>query len=243
MRLVVLLLAAVCGCTPAASDALVLRAYDVPAEHAAELQGIVEGLLWVGKDQPRRGSAALAPSGQLLVSAPAGFQPGIADVIAKLKSGPATTAPTITLDYWIVLGASAAADTKGALVAPEIGPALDALLKSQGGMKLALMERLSVSSQSGSDGRAEGSLWQTKQTAAVHGDKVVADIDIRGMRIQGDLQTRVEIPIGKIVVLGQAGSKLGGPAREMLVDPDLAKAADVGTATAFYIVRAQVEGK
>ena len=85
--------AALVACSPAAPaapalshDDLVLKAYDVPSEQASELQGIINGLLYVAHDQPRHGSASLAPSGQLLVAAPAAFHPGIADVVAKLKS-------------------------------------------------------------------------------------------------------------------------------------------------------------
>src|SRR5690242_13932371 len=83
------------------SGDLVLKAYAVPSEQASELEGIIDGLLYVAKDAPRKGSAALTPSGQLLVAAPASFQPGIADVIAKLKSAPPKPAPTVHIDYWI----------------------------------------------------------------------------------------------------------------------------------------------
>ncbi len=237
-----------CPAAPAAAavagaEPLVLKAYDVPAEQAAEFQGIIQGLLSVGKDQPRRGTAALTPSGQLLVSAPAGFQPGIAEAIAKLSSSPAVRAPTVTLDYWIVAGARAAEGTPGKDVAPEVAGVIDAIEKSQGPMKLALLERLTLSSQSGSSGSVEGSLAYASQTASLHGDKVVAQIDVRGTRMKGALNARVEIPVGKSLVLGQAGVMLGGASSVALSDEALAQAGDKGTLTAFYIVRATVDGE
>ena len=214
-----------------ASD-LVLKAYDVPAEQASELEGIIDGLLYVAKDAPRKGSAALTPSGQLLVAAPASFQPGIADVIAKMKSAPPKPAPTVHIDYWIVTAEASNEPTKGNDVAKEVGAVLDDLEKNQGPMKLTLLERLSLSSQTGSDAGVEGNAFRVHQDAALHGDKVVAKFDIRGQHVEGSMNARVELPIGQTVVLGQAGVNLLSLAPK-----------DAGKTTAFYIGTASVDAK
>ena len=238
-----LVTAVAASCTPAVpspqAEDLVMKAYDVPAEHAAELQGVVSSLLWTGKDAPRKGAAALAPSGQLLVSAPGAFHPGIADVIARLKGGAVPAPPTVALDYWVVVAAPATAAVKGGDVSPEIGDVLDALQKSQGPMRLAVLERLRAASQSGSDARIEGRHVFTEQTASLHGDKVVAKIRVRAQSEVGGLDARVELPLGQTMVLGQAGT--GPQAGERAgFGADIR---DGKAVTTFYVLRASVDGK
>ncbi|MBI1946090.1 MAG: hypothetical protein HYS27_10360 [Deltaproteobacteria bacterium] len=231
------------ACTPAApstlAEDLVMKAYDVPAEHAAELQGIVSSLLWTAKDAPRKGAAALAPSGQLLVSAPAGFHPGIADVLARLKSGAVQAPPTVTLDYWVVVAAPAPTPAKGADVSPEIGDVVEALQQSQGPMRLSVLERLRAASQSGSEARIEGRAIFAEQTASLHGDKVVAKVRVRAQDEAGGLDARVEVPLGKTVVLGQAGTGPRSGERAGFGN-DLR---DGKAVTTFYVFRASVDGK
>lgn len=233
------------ACTPAApsttTEDLLMKAYDVPAEHAAELQGIVSSLLWSGKDAPRKGAAALAPSGQLLVSAPAGFHPGIADVIGRLRSGDVKAPPTVALDYWVVVGLPSTEPTKGSDVSPEIADVVDALQKSQGPMKLAVLERLRAASQSGSNARMDGQFVFVEQTASLHGDKVVAQVRVRGQATTAGLDARVEVPLGQTVVLGQAGTELRGQPPEVFLDASGRPLP--GNLTAFYVLRASVDGK
>jgi hypothetical protein len=245
MRLVfaslALALTSCAAATSTTSEQLVLKAYDVPAEHAAELQSVLSNMLYTAKDQPPKGRAALSPSGQLLVSAPASFQPGIAEVVSRLKSAPAPRAPTVTLDYWVVVGTPSTSATPGAGVSREIGDVVDALQKNQGPMKMAMLERVRLSSQSGSDAMATSPLFDVHETAALHSDKVLANVKLQGIRGFGLLETRVEIPLGQTVVLGQAGIDMKHAPESL--DADLAKATENGTAAAFYIVRASVDAK
>jgi hypothetical protein len=84
--------AAIVGCRantePLGPPAMVLRAYEVPQGQAQELRNIVSSLLYQGENVPRLGNVVVAPTGQLLVSAPATFHNGVQELLGAVRAAP-----------------------------------------------------------------------------------------------------------------------------------------------------------
>ncbi len=215
--------------TSAAPPTLVLRSYDVPEGLQGDVASTLNSLLYRGEGQPKAGSVGVAPSGQLLVSAPAEFHPGIKELVDSLKSGKAK--PTaLSFDLWVVTGAPASSATPGASVAVDIASVVDDLQKAQGPMRMELLERTSLHMTSGSVAQAEGLESHLRAQATLSGDGVLADLGLRRRAgAEGRLDVHTVLPLDKTVVLGQVGalgSRLLDTSKERTV------------ATVFYVVRA-----
>lgn len=219
-----------------ASPDVVLRAYDVPEAYASEVLSLSRSLLHRGKDVAPAGTAALGPGGQLLVAAPASFHSGMRDVVERLAKSPPPAPKALTFDYWVVAGAPG--EPSSTIASPEIEDAVGAIQKTQGPMRLRLLERLRAKSVSGERARVQGASVEVSQEATVQGDHIIADLDLLRTRGGGRFQGRVNIAPGKTLVLGQAGA-------EMFEGEPFADERQQGqprpTATLFYIVRATAE--
>ncbi len=207
----------------------VLRAYEVPDGMQADVASVLNNLLWRGEGQPKVGNVGVAPDGQVLVSAPAEFHPGVEALVASMKSGKAGPPPSLTLDVWLLMATPAEAATPGATVANDVAAVVDELQASQGPMHVELLERTQLHMTSGSHAFTEGLEMGIDTQATLSGDGVLANLKLRRRAgAEGRLDVRTVLPVGKTVVLGQVGAI--GTRRLDGQKPT--------PATAFYVVRA-----
>jgi hypothetical protein len=209
---------------------VVLRAYDVPEGQGPQVHAILSSVFRGVKDKV----AALTPDGQLVVVAPEGIHQGLESLLGKMKGRKAVAPPSIEITYWLVVGRSAAETSLGAQTG-EIEPALEAVARAQGPMEFALLDKMRVRALSDARGHTTGRYARVQQVASVSDGKVVADLDCstEGSRFE----TRVAIPPGKLLVLGEAGFE---PPPGLWSIRAGAKR-DASASTLFYVVRADVE--
>jgi hypothetical protein len=204
---VTLVLALVAACAPpqsdpAAANALVMRAYPLPKPYGTEVAGILQSLLSRGPNEAPAGKAYLSPTGALLVAAPAGFHPGVVQLVDGLKGAP-TPPPSIRIDYWAVVGSPSTKDATKGPGLNEVAAVLDALNQERGPFSYGLLEKLSLTSLSGQRANATGAQLDVEQTATAFDDKVLATVGIRAGR--NKIETRVQLPLDKTLVLAQSG--------------------------------------
>lgn len=235
-------LAALAGCpqpmpshavaAPRAPD-FVVRSYPVPPSAAREATGLVRALLKSGDEERAHGVAALTPNeDELVISATLAFHEGIAPLVKRLQAAPPAPPPTLVLDYWVIEGRPAPEATPPAEVAPEVAPALTALQKSQGPMQLSLYDRVRVTSASGEKAQARGSFLNVEQRASARDGAVFADVNLAAVRDLGELTTRLTLPPGEVVVLGQVGASLSMEGAKEPRQP----------ANLYFLVRTEVQG-
>lgn len=213
---------------------VLLRSYDVPAGQGQQVNAILSSVFH-GVKEKVAARAALTPDGQLVVVAPAGIHEGLKGLLSKMKGRKPVAPPSVEITYWLVVGRTAAEPNPDALPA-EIQPALHAVLDAQGPMEFALLETLTVRSLSDASGYAAGRYAHARQVASVTDEKLVADLELS---VQGSrFETRVSIPTGKLLVLGQTG--FDPPPGLWPIRPGMKQ--NTGASTLFYIVRANVEG-
>ena len=216
---------------PAASgpERLEMKSYAVPQAVAGELANVLNRLLFRGKEAPPAGKASVGPGGQLLVTAPAGVQAGIKDMLAELGETAPEAPPTVEITYWVVEAVPGAAAERAPNL-QAVGAALDVIAREEGDRTFTLLEKLRVQQMSGSEGnKVSGREIRVGQTASVRDGKVVAQLWVDRIQQHGELNTQVSLPLGKLLVLGQAGADSG---EKGTVGPDV-----------YYIVRAAVLGE
>jgi len=186
------------------ASSLVLQSYKVPQQYGSDTEMTLNKLFSLGKESI--GRAYVAPNGDLLVAAPANFQPGIQSFMANLnKSGSAPT-PTIQVKYRIVL--SRKGEEKTSLDDwGELKPALEAIEKSQGPQKFSLAEQLTTNSLSSKEVTIKGAYSIIRTTATASGDQIVLSVDIDAL--QSLFHTTIQIPEKKLLVLGQSSCEVG----------------------------------
>lgn len=151
------------------TDTMVLRSYEVPPEQAEQIADAVGGVLRFG-DKETLGKVAVAPNGQLLVTAPIMMQADISTLIEQARKAPMPTAKTFHVDVWFVQAETAKEFAlRGSL--GEVEKNLRVLTDKQGPMQFSLMERVSLNSQMGrmavvNGGRSELKVRINEQQAA-----------------------------------------------------------------------------
>lgn len=206
-------------------EALVLRSYDVHPGYASELTDSVNRLMSMGNNQERLGRAHLGPGGKVLVAAPQGVQDGVTQLLQSISGSTPTLPPTISITYWVVTGRPGDSQELPADLR-EIDKALSALAAVEGGLDFSLEEKLELRSLSGEKGHIRGRSMHVEQWASARGDEVVASIEIELWQGRGQIETRLALPVGKLLVLGRAGV-------QTRVDE-----ADERDVRVFYVVRA-----
>ncbi|WP_434427889.1 hypothetical protein [Nannocystis pusilla] len=224
---------------PATSDEPLLRTYAVPPEQSRSIEQALASALSSGKDLPPLGTVERLPDGRLVVVAPPGIQDGVAALIAGLDPSKAPPVRTAELDYWIVVGEPAQA-AEGVDTVPDIAPALQAIVASQGAMRFRVHESMHLSSLVDDRAEADGARMWARQTVSEVSGRLVADLELsvaqskdRGNpKVCADdcnhLKSRVHLDPGQLLVVGQAG-----------LESSDAKA-QPGPKTLFYIVRGQL---
>src|SRR5205085_12243923 len=136
--------------------------------------------------------------------------------------------PTIGFSYWLVIGKKS--KDAGAVPADlsEIAPALQAIQKSDGPVSFSSFEKLTLLSQSDESAEQQsGRHTFIRQRATLHEKNVIADLKLQNGGQQ--LETRVQIAPGQLLVLGQSGWAGSGPGPA----PD--------DSTLYWIARADVK--
>lgn len=214
-------------------DALEFHAYQVPPGFEDELVGILSTLFRKGDDQI--GRAIAGPSGVVLVTAPASIHSGIDRFINEIREKKITLGErtAIELKYWFVLGRPAP-DAEATLVIhdPRLGelqPVLEAIVEAQGAMEFALIERLSIVSNNGERGQADGQYSGAEHTISTGPNGLVGDFSIRVKHGQGEIRTRMTMQPNQFVVLAESGyGRAWGPFQNNLDQVSI-----------FYVVRAK----
>ena len=237
---IVLIMAMLTGCDANSNriekaQALELRSYEVPAEYASEVSSVIKDLLsQMGKDMKQIGRARIGPGGVVTVTAPASVHSGIEKMIADIIKAKPEPPPVVSLTYWIVVGNTA----KGPVWPPqlnEIEPALQAISASEGPMSFDLQERLHLQSVSGESASLTGGMTTVGQEATVHEDSVLGEIIINLAGMRQTVNTKVQIGLNDVLVLGQSGcpqSQVVSGGQGIKCEPD---------SNVFYIVRANAE--
>lgn len=213
----------------------VLRIYDVPEAYQGEVRGVLSSLLYRGKSAPRAGNVALGPGGRVLVTSTPEFHAGVEELVARISKEPPTPPPTVSIEYEVLLGMAADTPTPADRFPESVRHVVDALQKRHGPMDLRPADRLQIRSLSGETADTQGPIG-VRQEASVRGDLILASLNVRTGG-GGEFNTRLQLPVGEVVVLGYAGVQ-GGIAQRVFPEYK-------GTGpspTAFYIVRGTVPG-
>lgn len=198
------------ACQPnAAPEEFVLKAYDVPEAQTAELSSIITDLMHKkdGDKWTRVGSARVSPDGrQVLVAAPKSLHVGLTNWIEQMRTSPVPPPRSIRLEYWIVRG-SPAAERKHEKALDPIKDALDALVTQYGPQDLTFVDRVSITGRSGEKVQNQSSQVEVVHQAIARGEVVDAEIELRGKGGSNvNLRARLNVPVGKLVVIGDAQS-------------------------------------
>jgi hypothetical protein len=214
-------------------DALELRAYQVPQGFEDDLVGILGSLFRKGEEQI--GRAMAGPSGVVLVTAPASIHSGIDKFVDDIRDKKIALSESnaIELKYWFVLGRPAPeSETTLVMHDPrleEVQPALEAIVEAQGTMEFALIERLSIVSNSGERGQADGQYSGAEHNISSGPNGIAGDFSIRIKHGQGSIRTRMTMKPGQYVVLAESAyGRPWGPFKDNLEQLSI-----------FYVVRAE----
>ena len=231
LRTLSLLLLTACTDVDAGSTApLELRTYAVPAGTAQETVAVLSRVL-PGQGEGATAKVTLGPDGRVVVVAPERLQDGVATLIAELAAAGPLATPQVRMDYWLVLG-EPASETEVAPALQQVAAALQQVAAAQVPMRFTLVEGLAVRAASGEEAFTQGRMVETWQNASVRGDQVVSDIMIDPDG-PGRVQTRVQLAVGQVLVLGETG-----------VDPTLwepTKGDHPEGTMLYYLVRPSVE--
>ena len=191
---------------------LVLRSYSVAPELGTELTTIINGVLRRGDEMPPVGRVTLGPGGQLIVAAPEEIHEGIEKMLGDIKSATPEPPPMIKITYWIMAG-SPVEKTRWPSRLKELEPALESIVSAEGPTAFTLVEKSQIYSLSGEQGKIETRLFWIRQTATARESQILASINLNDRGIGGgDIDTRVNLSPGQLLVLGQSAlpESIGG---------------------------------
>ena len=197
----------------------IMRTYEAPPGRAEELAGVLQRVLSNAPDLPALGKARAIDGDRVLVVAPAGIHEGVQHLCAQLEQRGNVPARSVAISYWLVYATPA--EQTDVSAAPEIEAALQEIAAAAGPTSFTLFERATLVSMLNSEAKSSGARAEFEQVATAHEGGIVADIDILLNGKHGRLETRMSVPPGKTVVIGQNGVE-GNDAR------------------LFYVVRAEL---
>jgi hypothetical protein len=204
------------GIRKVGDDPVVLESYQVSPEISSEVRQALANALWRGDKEAPLGQVTLMPNGQLLVTAPATVQRGVARIIDDIAAIKPAPTPTIGFDLWIVTGTPAGSTQRGATAQgealPEIEPALAAIREAKGAQTFELLEKLTISTRSGQDDSSiRGAAAQMKVRSSLRkgadGQPLVAaklQLAIFGQGVMSQLEAQSEMRPGELLVVGQS---------------------------------------
>ena len=207
-----------------------MRAYDVPRALAPETQSVLKSLMYRGRETPSIGSVAVAPTGQLLVTAPPGFHDGVEQVVTRLKTGKIEQPPVVKTTFTTIFAKPGEPSVKGA--SPRLEKVLNEIASKEK-LSLVVFDVSELSSVSGDRAELRGSKMDINQVATFQDDTVNAEVSIQHIRGSGKLEARFQLKAGETLRLGRAGQRAED-------EQPFAGADDV---TVFYFVDAEVESR
>lgn len=209
-----------------------MEAYTIPPQYGRDIAQAIKKLVTDDDGKPINGRVQVAPNGQLLVAAPAQFQAGVKKFVAALGEKNVQTAPTITFDYWVIIGHPGIKKTN---LAKEFTTALEVATRDQDPQGYYLLERLSSVSLSGQHVVVEGTFSRIVIEPAVYNQNVVADLDFKVA--DSKVKSRLQMVPGKLTVLGQTGLELQQRFEKIHIDQSVK---DSRFANVFFVLRPTV---
>ena len=189
---------------------LEMRVYKVPGGQTQQVESALKSALtW---DEQSVGDVSSGPGNTLVVVAPAEIQKGVASLVAELGDvETATEAEQVTTSYWFVVGRplkKAPADGSGYVVSGDssleaVAPALRSIVEIQGPTEFSLMEQIRITALDSDHGRAHGKHSIVQQMITHAGGKISGRVQL--MVGQNQLETRVALEPGQLLVMGQVG--------------------------------------
>lgn len=211
--------------------AVVMRSYTVQGDHADEVRAALQAALR-GTDDDKKylGRVTLAPSGELIVTAPESIHRGVDNLINDVLAHSPGPTPTIKLEAWFVKGTTTTGQSDATLA--EIQAAMSAITEAQGIHRFQLIEKLTIHIRAGHEGdvqgayaalRAEPTLRRAGKEQAAIFSKLSLWLNRTGARLNAEM----EMKPGELLVLGQSA-----------YSPDGAPSSD--NQMLYYIVRASL---
>lgn len=220
-------------------DASTLRSFTLPEDRADQTFELVRDALEFGpRDEKGNVVQPVArvvrgPGNEMIVLGPERIQDGVQTLLGQLQSAkmPAEKPKkTIEVTYWLVRGLSADKTE----VPPELesaSKALEAVVGDHGPLRFQLVERAFIRAVAGSDGEAKGRYLRLQQQLDVRDDGQIMGW-LRFGAQSGELNTRVALADGQLLVVGETGSSSDA-------FPELGLESGTTPATLFYVVRAR----
>lgn len=179
----------------------IMRTYEAPPGRAEELANVLQRVL--STDAAPIGKARAIDGDRVLVVAPPGIHEGVQHLCAQLEQRGNVPARSVEISYWLVYATPA--EHTDVSAAPEIEAALQEIAAAAGPTTFTLFERATLVSMLNSEAKSSGARAEFEQVATAHEGGIVADIDIHLHATNGRLETRMSVPPGKTVVIGQNG--------------------------------------
>lgn len=204
---------------PEAGGPLVMKAFRVPLGQGQRIENSLNHMFATGEDQ-RIGRAALAPNGDLLVAAPAGFLPGLESYFRRLEAAGPTLPATVSVECWILLSEPAVGPVDlGAF--GDLRPTLQAITESRGPQRFLLLERLQAATMIGNQVGLSGAVAHAKimPFELSGGDCTLwLSLDVMGLSTGtlNQFESRIRLPEGKTVVIGESGVRVSNRFPEIL---------------------------
>ena len=196
------------GAEAAASETLEMRVYTVPKGQSQEVQSMLKSALVWGDNPVGRVSAG--PGDTLVVVAPAQIHAGVAGLVSELaKVDSKPELKQVTVEYWMIVGRPIdSPPSEGYAVSGDsrltaVEPALEAIVGTQGPMEFSLMERVQITTLNSDHGRANGRNSIIEHRISDVGGRLTGDVQL--IVGQNQLQTRVALDPGQLLVMGQVG--------------------------------------
>jgi hypothetical protein len=178
-------------------------------ETAYRVRSVLNQVLYLqdGKEGGHWEAKSEIADGNLLVLGSVVVQAGVAELVDDVVKHPVPPSRTVELKYWLVVGRPQAKAEIPADIDPEIRPALQEIAKRSRPQGFSSIERVSIASNTGQEGRAIAPNVEVRQTAWDNVDHVDANIEIKLMDKdhRNQLQTRVDLAQDQTLVLGATG--------------------------------------
>lgn len=225
-------------------EPLVLKTYKVPFGVAKEIYDDLNGLLSRKLEEPTIGNVRISSDGQIMVAAPESFQWGVAEYIEKMNNNNLGPTPVAEVHYWIVAGRKSKAPSKLDEF-KAIKPALETIQNNQGNMEFKVLDHIATTSSGQSSmSKLSGTFISIRQMLyAYHDGSVIIEPRIRwnggkGWSTRGELDTKITVKSGELIVLGQLSQKFRGfPIFTPLKDGEK----HVETVNVYYIISADTK--
>lgn len=176
----------------------ILRSYQVEARFRDEVHETLDEMLRLHQ----MGSVKVLPNGMLAVMAPFRQHQEIEALIAGVNQSQSEPTPTIQMDYWVVEGTPGQPYSND-LALNTLSPILTRIQETHGRLGFRILDRASITSQSGSTSILNGSIMTVEQRATANGSNLNAWVVIH---YNGEFSQSLELNFsarpGEFLVLG-----------------------------------------